>query len=182
MRKHSLLACVVGGRGTGKTTFVRDIVKLSPKQKKIVVFTFPHPSYRDLKHINPIDLERLKSGTVFVYSSDIKELLGSLEKIKDSLIVFEDCRKYIDDNPQQEVKNICYDSKANNTDCIFLMHSLAEVPKKFFRWVDYIELFKTQEIIEDQKSRISCYQRIKPVFDVVKKSENKYFHKTIDLE
>ena len=180
-RIHSHIAVIVGGRGTGKTTFVKELIKKSPKPKKIITDTFHHPSYADTRAISGIELIRLKSGEVHYHNSDTELMLADLTKVANALIVLEDCSKYVAENPQPTVKNLCLDSKQKNTDLIFIYHSLAEVPKKLYRWIDYLEIFKTQEVFENQKNRISAYERIYPTYVKVREHKSQYHHQTVQL-
>ena len=181
-RIHSNVAVVVGGRGTGKTTFVKQITDVAQKPKTLVVDTFHHPSYSSWPVMQTTDLPRWQTGKYHLHGSNTDEILYHIENhCKNTLIVFEDAAKYVNQNPQLEVKRICLDSKQRNNDVIFIYHSFAEVPKSFLRWIDFVTIFKTQEVIENQKTRLYGFDKILPVWQAVNKHPNQYYHQTIQL-
>lgn len=182
-RSHSYAIAVAGGRGTGKTTFTQGVVEKTKKPRVLVMDTFYHPMYQSqYAQIQDQELGTNWKGKRHYSGSDFDHMLSQIEhKLKNSLIIFEDAGKYIDENPQKAVRRIVLDSKQRNNDVLFMFHSVAEIPKKFFRWLDFLELFKTQERIEEQKSRLLAYNRVKPVFDLVMASPDRYIHQTIDL-
>lgn len=181
-RNHSNVAVIVGGRGTGKTTKAQKIIEGSKKPKILVVDTFHHPSYSNWEVMEPEKLALWKSGKYHLHDSDTDYLLALIEQdVNNALIIFEDSAKYVNQNPQREVKKICLDSKQRNNDVVFIYHSFAEIPKSFLRWIDYITIFKTQEVIESQKNRLFGYDKIYPVWTEVSKSPDKYKNITIQL-
>lgn len=181
-RIHSNVAVIVGGRGTGKTTFVKTITDVSPQPKVLVVDTFHHPAYANWPQIDADSLHRWQSGKYHLSGSNTDYYLSAIEKnCRNTLIVFEDAAKYVNQNPQLEVKRICLDSKQRNNDVIFIYHSFAEVPKSFLRWIDFVTIFKTQEVIESQKNRLYGYQKIEPVWQRVNKHASHYYNETVQL-
>jgi GTPase SAR1 family protein len=184
-RTHTNVFIIVGGRGTGKTTYVKELVKASSHRRKLVVDTFKNDHYSDYMPLQPQDFARFSSlfGNLHFSSSDIYDYLQYINQgVYNSLVIFEDCLKYINTNPQPEVRSIVLDSKQKGNDVIFVYHSFSQVPPKLATWADYFVIFKTQERIENQKSRLGgIYPIIKPAADKVKASQSKYYKQAVKL-
>ena len=184
-RKHSNVFLVVGGRGRGKTTFIQNLLEKSPQPKKLVVDTFAHPAYADYTAVTLQELYNFKNynGLFHLAEPQIESHLADVSKlVRNTMIVFEDCLKYIQPNPQPAIRNICLDSKQKGNDVFFLYHSWSQVPPKLATWADYAIIFKTQETFENQKSRLGgIYSAIYPAYKQVEKSKNHYEVKSVQL-
>ncbi len=184
MRKGKVFI-LAGARGSGKTTVMQDFLEKSKLPKKLVLDTYHHPMYKDWPAMK-IDFfethESWTSGKFHFHDIDTDKMLEIVSlKINNTVIVFEDAAKFINQSVQKSVKRISLDSKNIGNDVFFLYHTLAEVPQDLFRWADYLILFKTQEVITNQKSRIGAYPRIEPHFLELEKSPNKYINILIPL-
>jgi hypothetical protein len=183
-RDHTNVVVIAGGRGTGKTTLVQKVMEQSKLPKKLVLDTFHHPSYSDWPAM-PMDFfERnaWRKGRFHFHGSDYDKMKAIVaDHVKNTLVVFEDAAKMVHQRPSSSTRRICLDSKQTGNDVIFIYHSIGEIPQLLFKWMDYLVLFKTQERIENQKTRIHCYERILPAFNRVQDHQSKYHHETIQI-
>ncbi len=176
---------VLGRRGSGKTTFVKNLIaqyhKLHPHQKILVVDTFDNPVW-ELKTIHPEDIKRWRRGMALTYSSEPEELFEILEKhLRNALVVFEDAVKYIGHRLPPPLKRLVIDSKQKNLDIIFVFHSFGHAPLDLWRLVDYIEIFKTADSPEIRKNYIVNFEEVQRVWEAVTKSPNPYEHGTVQV-
>jgi len=182
-QRVNIVGVIVGGRGTGKTTYLKDkIQKASKLPKTVVIDTFPHPSYSEFQQIPGEKLRILKKGKKRVVGSNTEENIKLVDKyLTNSLLVFEDCTKYIKSNLQDSVRNLLIDSKQKNLDIILMYHSLGQVPPDIFRLSDFIVLFKTGEQWDNSWKKIPNAHKVKDAFIEVNKHSNKYYNKVIRI-
>lgn len=149
--------CLVGDRGTGKTDFLKDLVRNSPQPKHLIVDTFDSAVWRNMKtwdnpqgeHIKigrvlPDQLSRWKTGTYRMFDSDTDSLMSAVQKnMMNALVIFEDATKYIGKELTKDVKYFIIDSKQKNLDLVFVFHSLKDLPSDLVRIMDFITICKT---------------------------------------
>ena len=101
MRDNKVIL-LAGTRGTGKTDFLKPIVKNSNLPKKLIVDTFDSSVWHTLEtHNQPdwsqnkvptVEMRQLKnwnSGTYRCFSSDTKLMMGTIQKdVTNCLLVF----------------------------------------------------------------------------------------------
>lgn len=156
MRNNTILA-VVGNRGTGKTDFIKSLVRASQMPKRLIVDTFDSPVWHTMEswdhplgsreQINVITFDQLKywkTGTYRLFDSDTDQIMEAVDKdVRNTIVVFEDATKYIGSTVTKEVKRFILDSKQKNLDLIFVFHSLKDLPRDLIRIMDYITICKT---------------------------------------
>lgn len=191
--RENIVWLFAGTRGTGKTTAVKQVVKSSLMKKKLVVDSFDSPVWEDMEHfgyengvnekIPIIDIEMLRrwqSGTYRLIGSDLEPIMDGIEQsVMNALIVFEDATKYIGSRLNSNVKRFVLDSKQKNLDLVFIFHSLVSIPPDLVRVANYLTLFKTQEGLPSTNKY--PFPEIPVAMDALRKSTNKYEHKTIRL-
>lgn len=169
---------IFGGRGTGKTTYGKTLVKSSQMKKKFIVDTFDHPSYKEYKDLNLKDLnKKLENDTYHLWDKNTNGMMKAVAEnpnFWNSLIVFEDATKYLEGNISEDVKMFILDTKQKNINLVFMFHDFNSCPPRLFKWCDFITVFKTKEVFERQRTRISCYDLIEPYYNKVKNSSNPY--------
>lgn len=184
-RLHTNVFIVVGGRGRGKTTFIKNLAEKSTQPKKLVIDTFKHPAYSGYSSIEVSELHHFSNYAGFYHlgTPDVENYLEEISRcVYNSMLIFEDCLKYIQPNPQPGIRSIALDSKQKANDVFFLYHSWSQVPPKLATWADYLVIFKTQERIENQRARLGgIYHLLEPAYKAVSKSKNHYEVKSIAL-
>ena len=169
---------LIGKRKTGKTTVGRALIDASLHKKILVVDTFEHPDYKDFETITTDMLPRWKSGRKRILYREDEDLQAINEHVRNTLIVLEDCTKYITGDISKPVKGIIFDSKQKNNDVIMMYHGFSYAPPKLLANVNYITLFKIGENIDNYKSKIPNYEIIYKAHKAIQASKNPYINKT----
>lgn len=186
---------IIGRRGSGKTEYLKGNeafnlegflnIYANKGMKVLIVDTFDHPSYQDIKIIQPHQINsNWKKGVYrcFVRLNEIPKLLEIInENFWNGLLVFEDAYKHQYQKISRELMNLIGDSKQKNVDIIFMYHNWALAPKDLYRYLDYIEIFKTKDSPETRRDDMpGCYEEVLKTWQQVMKHENKYYHLTVD--
>jgi hypothetical protein len=178
MQRTPQVIILIGKRKTGKTTFGRKIIEGTQHKKILVVDTFDHPDYKDFQTITTAMLPRWKSGRKrILYRSD-EDLQAINEHVRNTLIVLEDCTKYITGDISAPMKGIIFDSKQKNNDVLLMYHGFSFAPPKLLANVNYITLFKIGENIDNYKSKIPNYETIHRAHLSIQASKDPYINKT----
>lgn len=195
MSRTNKVILLAGTRGTGKTDFIKKIVKSSNLPKKLIVDTFDSPVWHDLKtHDHPdwkdnkvpvVELSKLKywkSGTYRIYSSDTDTMMSIIQTdIQNCLLVLEDATRYVRANLQKDVRYFVYDSKQKNLDIVFIFHSLASIPLELARISDLLVIKRTSEALTSSLKNRFPVGDFEKAFKEVNNSKDRYHHKTIRL-
>jgi hypothetical protein len=187
------VTATIGGRGVGKTAYLKGdesigvsgVIPIYTKKnmRVLIVDTFDHPSYKDIEVIEPVDLPSFKSGVkrIFVRPDEMPELNKIINaSFYNGLLVYEDAFKHQQSKLDRSIMCLIGDSKQKNVDIIFQYHCFALVPKDLYRYLDYIEIFKTKDTPEVRKESMAGYydDAIK-VHKEVMANKSRFFHKTL---
>ncbi len=181
-----LAALVVGRKRTGKSTRTNEIAKAyyakHPGKKVLIIDVNGSPAYREHQEINREQFQRWTKGIKRFYESDHAEMFAFIIKwFRNGLIVFEDCTKYIDPNPNKQIKTFLVDHRMWDADLLFTFHSLMRVPKFFWEMTSYIVLKKTQdEEAEILKRPIPNKPDVLAAFRRVQAHKNPYHDETVE--
>jgi hypothetical protein len=184
---------IFGARGTGKTPLIlgapehniKGLVKtyLEKDMKLLIVDTFDHPSYSSIKLIKPSQIPKLKSGAarVFVRPDQMPELNKIInESIYNTCIIYEDAYKHQQEKLDKSIMCLIGDSKQKNVDIVFMYHCYALAPVDLYRYLDYLEIYKTKDSPEERKTAMRGYfKEAMQVYDEVMANPSRYFHKTL---
>lgn len=184
---------IFGARGTGKTAYllgdescgIKGLVKtyLAKGMKVLIIDTFDHPSYKSVPTIKPKQLTGKLSGAnrIFVRSEQMPELNKIIkETVYNTLLVYEDAYKHQFGKLDKSVMELIGDSKQKNVDILFMYHCFALAPKDLYRYLDYLEIFKTKDTPEERKQEMSGYfGEAMQAYNQVKANPSRYFHKTL---
>lgn len=173
------IALIVGGRGTGKTTFVKKVIKVTPQPKVLIVDTFEHPAYAEVQTITADMLPRWQRGVKRIIIRDFDQVITAINNhVYNTLIIFEDCTKYFRTTLPSEVFHIFYDSKQKNNDIILLYHGFRAILPEIMANANTLTLFKIGENIKRYQSKMD-YEAIEPVYNRIQESKNPYENATI---
>lgn len=193
--RYNLVNLILGRRGSGKTVYLKGDpnlnipglfpIYLNRDEKILIIDTFDHPSYRDVKTITPNNITNDWVKGVyrcFVHIDDIENLLDIVsENFSNGLIVFEDAHKHQYGKLSRSLMRLIGDSKQKNVDMIFMYHNWALVPKDLYRYLDYIEVFKTKDTPESRKNDMpGCYDEVMKQWRSVMQNPNPFYHLTVD--
>lgn len=138
----------VGMAGTGKTTELKRIMQsyVSKGMKVLIYDDFDHPSYRDVPKITIAQLPYWKSGIYRLIHPDSKEAFAAIKKYCwNTLVVLEDCFKYVGQRFTKEMIGFIIDAKQKNCDFVFMYHCWAWVALDMARRCDAYVMFKTND-------------------------------------
>ncbi len=184
---------VIGGRNSGKTTFLKKLAQKSPL-KKLIVDDFDSPVWRDwstfdnpngsiIPIITASEIERFKKGSARVFRPSIEEILESIAiDLMNTLVIFEDASKYIRGTLGDSMRKIVYDSKQKNNTIILVFHSLMRVPPEFVETANYLTIFRTNDQEVPRKFQIPEVKALwEHVQDHAQKRSEPYYNRTIEL-
>ncbi|RFC54861.1 hypothetical protein [Brumimicrobium aurantiacum] len=189
--RDNLVTTVCGNRGTGKTDFLKELVKQTNLPKVLIVDTYDNSRWHTMEtYKNPewenipipvIPFEKLKywkSGIYRIYSSDFDYMKSQISKyVTNTLLIFEDATKYFATKLTNEDKAILYDTKQKNVDAVYVFHSLRKANAEIVDGSDLLTLFHTA----DKPKRImSKYEddNILELYEQVKKNTDQYYKQT----
>ncbi len=181
MRLNKIIL-IVGRRATGKTTFLKKMVKLSAS-KVIVVDSFDHPDYRDLQTIPIAQVSRWKAGNVRVWQTDPLETLETIFKnCFNCTVVMEDCKRYVEPSVQKSIRQGIIEHRNRNIDLIMMFHNLKDVPPYVCNMHNDIVLFKTNDNMNKEQDKFSNWADIAKAHSRIMKSANPYYNEVINLQ
>lgn len=161
---------IVGMKGTGKSSYI--LKELFEDKKNIVVVT--------PKAFKPMQID--KKHIVCNFDNFIKV---PAEQLKDSAIIFDDCKYYLSSNPNatgtKHVIDILRMSRHQNNAVRLVFHSLNDVAPQMFANIDKLLLFKTVSEIGKFAGIVPEYETIKAAYIEVQANTNQYFCKLVDL-
>lgn len=167
------ITIIAGGKGTGKTTFTKRMMK-SQKKPIIIIDTFDHPSYKDIRSISINDLKKWDKQDCRIFDAPPFEIIRAVRKYTaNAFIVLEDARKYIRASVPVDIENFMIDSKQRNFDILVMYHSLGQVPKFMRDMFDNIVLMKTKDN-ESMINRYVCRDELISKFRKLKASKNQF--------
>ena len=142
---------IIGTNGTGKTTLVQQIVRNA--QQKTLIIT-PHDN--EWNETDP-NGEPLYPQTTLCCAADFNYVgvrrhifdpdrtLKLLKNFTRGLMVFDDCRAYLDAKTDKEIHRLLISSRQNMLDIIVVAHGYTDVPPKMFTFATEYFLFRTEE-------------------------------------
>lgn len=157
---------IIGTNGTGKTTLLHRIVH-NAAQKTIIIT--PHdmewretdpngqPLYPDNQLLMREDFEY--TG-IQKHIFDPERTLKAIRNFRRGLIVFDDCRAYLDARTDKAIHTLMISSRQNMVDMIFVAHGFTEVPPKVFTFATEYFLFRTEDNISRRKFYVKNYPLI----------------------
>jgi len=167
---------IIGTNGTGKTTLVRRIVQ-NASQKTLIIT--PHDNEWNELDPNGVPLfpeNELRCASDYNFTGVQKHIydpdrtLKLIRNFTRGLIVFDDCRVYLDARTDKEVHRILISSRQNMIDEIFVAHGFTEVPPKVFTFATEYFLFRTEDNISRRKFYVKNYPLIEKMQDKVNKA------------
>lgn len=158
---------VVGGTGVGKSTFIKNFIKSHLKD----------PRFKHL--INDINNE-YKSFTTFSKSGELQPFLEHVQKIQNTMVVFEEATIYFGNNTRNAMLTRLLTLKRHsNNFYILVFHSLNDMAKNVKTHIDLLVLFKTNDLFSDVKKKLG--DRWIPAYAQMKKHPDKHHCKIYDF-
>lgn len=171
---------LIGTGGTGKSTYIHQLIKTEPRPKTIIYDIDANPHYAEYPIIRKEDAPRWKKGIARVIDVDYEEAYTYLAKCKDTFLVLEDCTKYISDKkPPKWVCSLALSAKQKGNDTLFTFHSFVQCDGFFMRNCDWMVIFKTGEKIEHFSAKVPMFEKVATAFNRVKSHESKYYNESV---
>lgn len=194
--RTNVVAAIFGKRSTGKTLYLKGSDEFKLKgflknylnrgMKVLIVDTLDHPSYRDIPIIKPEQIKEWKKGCyrIIYPRHKMPELCNIIsEDLWNCLVVFEDAHKHQKNKLDDSVMALIGDSKQKNVDILFMYHNWALAPKDLYRYLDFIEVFKTKDHPICRKDDMpGYYETALTVYEKVKKHPSRFYHLMVDTE
>ena len=167
---------VTGINGTGKTTIIKKFVIAALKAGQRVLVVTPDPAeWTTLPEIHERFRERIewyKGGRRMIYQKGDLKLIN--DYYRNGLLVFDDCRVYLDAKTSDEIHTVLIRRRQFMLDLIFVAHGFTEIPPKFFTFADHFIIFKTLDSIDVRKQQLgSSFKNIKKVVEDVNQEAEK---------
>lgn len=135
--RENVVSSLLGGRNTGKTDFLKYLIRYTQLPKVLIVDTYDNPRWRDLEAhddpegihkkipiIKPEYIKGWKSGIYRIFDADtdlIKDVVST--DLWNCFLIWEDATKYFDSKLTTRDKRALYDTKQRNVDSIYTFHS-----------------------------------------------------------
>lgn len=186
-RRETKQTIVLGFNGTGKSTLIKSIVKayLGKPGRKALIITPDYAEWTDVEETfleKPSDFD-FTGARKYVFE-DIS-ILSSINKyLFDCLLVFDDCRSYMEASTDKRLKRLYIRRRHRMIDVVLVGHGFTDVPPKAFTNATDIWLFQTKDNIEERKRALRNFQEMVKAQERVneKAKTNKHYKELIKFE
>ncbi len=196
--RTNIVNIVIGGRGTGKTTFLQGSLEHkvtgivdsylhnNPNQKILIVGHFLHENWDHVEQIDIKDIRRWVRGVrrcVVNLETLREDILKISADAVNTVIIFEDATSYIAGGVlPMWWRRVPADSKQKNQDIYFVFHALMQVPPDLVRLANFVVLFKTGEEFNNTVRNKYPFPTLHEAYHKVQKSSNKYAHESVRIQ
>lgn len=155
------LTIILGTNGTGKTTLLKNILMKSNDRSLVIT-----PDDIEWQHLEPTDLI---SPDDFLFSGNRRHIwdpakkTGTLDKLEffyRGIIVFDDCRAYLQSSTDDRIRQLLIRRRQRMVDVFAVGHGFNEVPPVFFTFATDIILFRTTDNIIRRKNCLKNYDEM----------------------
>jgi len=156
---------IIGNTGTGKTTFVKSLLKKT----------------RADVYIYDINNEYTEFNNLFEFSN-ISDFTTIASQQKDSFLIFEEATIFFSNKSSgTTTTEILVRKRHTNNFIVFVFHSLRTVPLHIFDLCDILVLHKTGDNINLIQRKFDGNDKVINAFNESLTSEDKYFRKIVLL-
>lgn len=161
--RNAKLIIVMGYNGTGKTTAVKKMVidQLKAKQR-VLIITPDDVEWSSVPLVNPRFPARISwyvGARRLIYEPGHLSLIA--DHFRNGMIVFDDCRAYLEAKTDPEVHKLLIRRRQRMIDIIAVGHGFTEIPPKFFTFASDIILFKTIDNIQRRKEVLKDFEQMR---------------------
>lgn len=146
------MTIIVGTNGTGKTTELRRMLTAitNPDRKLIVTrHLFEWSDFKENKLISPADFTF--KGINYHIPADPSLTLSKIQHLKNSVVVFDDARKYLKAKTEEELNDLYISRRQYAIHIFFVAHNFKQVPVQAFGFATNFILFKTVAAIDNER-------------------------------
>ena len=177
--RNSKFVLVLGYNGTGKTTFIRQLVEAV--YQKCLIIT---PDVIEWQDVPENTLERKEDFNFYgvqkhIFNPDYT--LKALAYFTKGIVVFDDCRAYLEDKTSRSLIKLLIRRRQQEIDIFAVGHGFTTIPPLFYTYCSELVLFKTVDNINRRKNVLKDYEKtLKAQQEVnIKAKKNPYFRKII---
>ena len=155
---------IVGATGTGKTTYIKNMIK---RVNKNALFIY--------------DVNK-EYASYFPYPFvDFETFIESASRVHKGVIVIEEATIFLSNRSSSDyLKSILVRKRHTGTFVILVFHSMRSVPRYIYELANYITIFKTNDS-SDMTAKELKDERLEVIMNEVKASKTKYFSKTLKI-
>ena len=177
--RQSLFFVICGTNGTGKTTFVRNLVSTP---KKLLVVDPDGMEWNDLPEIEAQRIAEIKDGGKARIVGPSIEEMDMLGLYNNGNLVLDDCRYYCKSRIEESTRKILVRRRQKSIDVYAVAHSLSEVPPTFWVFATHLVLFKTKDNTSRVKQNIPKYKELEQVhIPEINAHDNHHYYRIISL-
>jgi GTPase SAR1 family protein len=177
--RQGLFMIIIGTNGTGKTTFLRELLESSPRRTLAV-----DPDGMEWDDYTTIPIERtgdLKDGAkARVIAPQGAEFQYLMDLVNANLIL-DDCRYYVKPMIEGEIRKTLVRRRQRALDIFAVAHSFNEIPPTFWVFATHIVLFKTTDNLARKKENMPRFEQIKEIASAVNSSSDPHHYEIINL-
>lgn len=145
----------VGKPGTGKTTQIRRLVRRALEARRRVLVVTPHENeWEDIPLVHP-----RFTGRIATYKGARRIIVRELDQAREvcrlfrhGLLVFDDCRVYVPDAPDPEIRAMLISCRQNDVDFVAVGHGFTTIPPLFFTYATHFAIFATTDEVRRRKN------------------------------
>ncbi len=160
----------VGKPGTGKTTVIRKLVRKALEAKRRVLVVTPHENeWEDFDDVHPRFPERIATykGGRRIVVRELEQAREVCRLFRHGLLVFDDCRVYVPDAPDPEIRSMLISCRQNDVDFIAVGHGFTTIPPLFFTYATHFTVFATTDNVARRKNCVLNYPSLQATVERV---------------
>jgi hypothetical protein len=162
-----IASVMVGRRGCGKTTLSKKLLSQRPDKFPVLIYDINN----EYKDIYPAEFEDF----------DLFLARISDEAVRHTYILIEEATIFFSTRSRfEDMMNVLVRARHTSNIIQLNFHSFASVPKNIYHLLDYVIVFKTNDIEADVQDRFDN-PKVLQAFGEARKSENEHFYKTVKL-
>lgn len=147
MARYPVCSILVGINGTGKTSFVQNILEHTVNAKNRALIVTPDPAeWRAVEEVGGPAISTFRGIRKIIYHSgcmeDIQRYYGN------GMLVFDDARVYIHAQSDDFMQWLQIRRRQVGVDLFCMFHGLTQVPPVFFTFASNMVLFYTKDNIK----------------------------------
>ncbi len=153
----------VGKPGTGKTTVIRKLVRKALEAGRRVLVVTPHENeWTDIPVVHPRFPQRIATyrGGRRIVVRELEQAREVCRLFKHGLLVFDDCRVYVPDAPDPEIRAMLISCRQNDVDFIAVGHGFTTIPPLFFTYATHFAVFATTDEVRRRKNCVMDFPRV----------------------
>ena len=147
MPRYPVCSILVGINGTGKTTFIQNILLNTVNEKNRALIVTPDPAeWRHVEEVSGAAISKFKGIRKIIYHQSCMEDIQRY--YTNGMLVFDDARVYIHAQSDDFMQWLQIRRRQVGVDLFCNFHGLTQVPPVFFTFATNIILFYTKDNIK----------------------------------